>query len=77
MKLTATLSVLGGTAASCVVLVGLVVGGTAQSPSSGSRGTWSMKAQLLTPRFDVGVAGVSGARQTSRLPTAPIAEGIS
>ena len=58
MKPIATLSALGGIVACCLLLAG-VVAGPAQSKSPGSEGTWSTKAELLTPRYDVGVAALN------------------
>ncbi len=60
MKPIATLSVLRGIAASCLVLAGLVVAGPAQSQSTGSQWTWSTKAPLPTQRLDAGVASLDG-----------------
>src|SRR5690348_13999860 len=58
MKPIATLSALGGIVACCLLLAG-VVAGPAQSKSPGSEGTWLTKAELLTPRYDVGVAALN------------------
>jgi len=60
MKPFVTVSAIGGIAACCLALVGLVVAGPAQSQSTGQPGTWAMKAPLLAPRVDSGVALLNG-----------------
>ncbi|PYU35139.1 MAG: hypothetical protein DMG31_04570 [Acidobacteria bacterium] len=60
MKPIATLSALGGVAASCLALTCSLAAGPAQSKSARSQGVWSTRAPLLTPRFDVGLAALDG-----------------
>jgi N-acetylneuraminic acid mutarotase len=56
----ATLSALLGIAGTCLALASLSVARPALSQSSGSQGSWSTKASLLTPRAEVSVALVDG-----------------
>jgi Kelch motif protein len=60
MKPLATLSTLGGIAASCLALTCSLVAGPAQSKSTRAEGTWSTKAPLLTQRTEVAVAELDG-----------------
>jgi len=60
MEPIATRSALRGIVASCLVLVGLVVAGPAQSQSTGAQGKWSTKAPLPTQRAEVAVTASDG-----------------